>query len=165
MGERLSLETINRLRTWVFFGVVVCGGLIVGLSNAVWTTTCSDFLGIIGLGCFSRTGVSSEVLFSFGDGKATAALGVGLLALCALAFAFPASRGIWMVWATILGAIVATITLIPAEEYWSLGTISQSLMLMTVASVAAPLLSAAFVWLDIQHEQASMNGDSEAWAS
>ncbi|HUF54622.1 MAG TPA: hypothetical protein VMR52_12740 [Dehalococcoidia bacterium] len=163
MGERLNAETIDRLRTWAFLGVVVCAGLIIGLSNAVWSTTCSDFLGFITPGCYSDSGVSSEVLFGFGDGKATATLGMALLAISGLAFAFPGSRGTWMVWGTMVGFVTAALTILPAQEYWSRGTISQSLMLMTAAAIPAPVLSWLFVWLDIKHEQATVNGDN-AWA-
>ncbi len=41
---------------------------------------------------------------------------------------------------------------------------TQSLLLMVAIAVAAPILSAAFVWLDQAYQNATLNGDTEAWA-
>lgn len=173
MGERLTAETIDRLRTWTFLGVVVCAGLIVGLSNTVWSNSCPNKTILGGLGidfgylgpfCSVTTGTQSHAVLGFGDGRATLILGLALLVTCALGFAMHRSRAMWMVCATLIGLAAIGITGNAASQYWENETITQSLMLLTGASFVATILSGFFVWLDIKYDQATMNGDNQAWA-
>jgi len=172
VNRELSAETINRLRTWLFLGVVVSGAMIVGLSNAVWSSSCdgSIILGylnsFIGSLCGASTGTNSHVLFDFGDGVATLVLGVSLLATCALAFGFQKNLNALMMLATALSLLAlvivasAAITFMADEGRHA----TQSLLLLLAVTVAAPILSGAFVWLDQAYQDEELNGDTEAWA-
>jgi hypothetical protein len=168
MGERLRVETLERLRMWAFLGVVVCGALILGLSNAVWSVNCtgSGVLSFISIysNCATVSGLNSHIVFdSLGDGQVTALFGFAILVSCAAAVVSRNIAGLFMLWAALISLVPLVVTASAAIHYGTRWDISQSLIFLTVAAIAAPLLSAAFYWLDIKHEQATMNGDN-AWA-
>ena len=168
--RELNTETINRLRTWLFLGVVVCGGLIVGLSSAVWSSSCGggSVLGFLswGFGCETVSGTDSHVLFGFGDGIATLVLGFALLAICALALGFRDNARAVMVLATLLSLITMVVVASAAFTYMADERFhaTQSLLLMMTVTAVAPILSASFVWLDEAYQDENLNGDTEAWA-
>jgi hypothetical protein len=168
MGKHgMTRETVSRLRTWCFAGVIVCGGLMLGLANAAWADGCGggDILGVLGtfFSCSTITGAESHVVFGFGDGRAVAGLAATLLALSALALASDRSRRTWMMLATVCGLAATAVAGSALAEYEGRGTVSQSLLILTAASAAATVLGGVFIWLDIMDEQQA-DEDNEAWA-
>jgi hypothetical protein len=156
----LDHEKVMRIRTWLFVAALLCGALIVGLSYAPWADTCGNetILGYLNadfFSCGTVTGAESEVIFGFGDGRATAGLGVALLAACALALAFRSNALMWMIVATMVSGALAIVALLLALEYSKNGSPSEALQFLIAAAFATPIFCGAFVWMepDSPHEE------------